>query len=206
MISLEPLDVWAYWRFDGSARERAWDPSAWVRFGDGSFLKLDGRLATEEFEGVLVDYANAELYGSTSAGDWLRLELGGVVGTSPYYDPADPRAGDLVEAWAEVELQPAAAVSFALAPELSRMTEGGEVLYTAFTGRARGEVFVTPTVWVRLVGERSEGRGEDPSWRVEPLLGWEPNPGRAAYLGGAYAVDGEASWQVFGKLAWRLGV
>lgn len=206
MLSLEPTDGWAYFDLDGTPRERAWDPSVWAQFDNGTFLKLDGRVAGEAFAGAWIDYARAELYAFSTVGDWFRLDGGIIGGTTPYYDPVDPRVGVVQGGELGIQLQPTASVLLELSPGLSRMTElTGEELFVAWTGRARLEVFVDRRAWLRFVADT---QGDDQGlseWRLEPLLAYEWTPGRALYLGGAYGeADATAYWQVFAKASWRF--
>lgn len=200
-VSVEPLDAWSYWRFDGTPRQRGYDPSVWAQFGNGAFVKVDGRFGGEEFAGAWVDYANLDVYASTSVGEGLRVELATRTGTSPFYDPAAPRAGRLQAGEAEIELQPVPRFTLALAPELARMTElDGTPLYVAWTGRVKAELFLHRSVWLRGIAEFTGRNTGDATWRLEPVAAWEWTPGRAIYLGGAWADD--AAWQVFAKAGW----
>jgi hypothetical protein len=207
VLTLEPLDGWAYWRFDGSVRERAVDPSAWAVFDNGAFVKLDGRVAGEEFGGAWVNYRNVELYAETSWGEVLRTGAGGIYGTAPVYDPSAPRPGRLAEGWVEIDIQPSPRLLLSLEPDLVHIAElDGTPLYLAWTARARGELFVTRRAWIRLVGDFS-GEGEGPpDWRVEPVAAWEWTPGRAVYAGGAVGDEDGRYWQVFAKLGWVFEV
>jgi hypothetical protein len=207
MLAIEPADGWAFWTLDGEPRERAWDPSVWCQFDDGSFLKLDGRVAGESFAGTWVDYARAELYAYTTLGSWLRLDSSFLAGTSPYYDPADPRAGVAKEAWVGLNLQPLSSFIVSLSPGVAHLTElSGEQLNLAWTGRAKVEAFFTRRAWFRTVADvRGAGEAVD-AWRIEPLAAYEWTPGRAVYLGGAYGEEAAPYWQVFAKLSWRFSV
>ncbi len=214
VLSLEPLDGWAYWDFAEAPRERAWDPSVWAQFADGSFLKVDARVAGESFAGTWVDYANSEVYGSTSAGSWLRMEAEGTFGTRPYYDFAAPRAGLVQSGYLGVELQPVPAFVLSLDPGLEHMTElSGEELYLAWTGRVKAELFLDRHAWVRAVGQASGSAADLDAWRLEPVAAWEWTPGSALYAGGTVGAtrmpdSGELSpfWQVFAKVSWRFQV
>jgi hypothetical protein len=208
LVGLEPVDVWSYWHFDGTPRERAWDPSVWALFGNGTFVKLDQRVAGEEFGGAWIDYTNTELYVTGSIGSGVRASVGGQVGSAPYYDAAAPRAGLVTEGWAGVALQPVSAFTLSLDPEVERMTErDGTPLYIAWTGRVRAELFLDRNLWVRTIAQLT---GKDTvlpsSWRVEPVVAWEWTPGRAVYVGGSYGVadvpTGTTAWQVFAKAGW----
>jgi hypothetical protein len=206
MLTLEPTDGWAFFDLDGVARERAWDPSIWAQFEDGTFVKLDGRIAGEAFAGGWVDYARAELYTSSAVGEALRLEAEATAGTSPYYDPDNPRAGVLQAGGLGVQVQPTSAVLLALEPGVAHMTElTGEELFLAWTGRARLEIFLNRNAWLRLVADTQGDEAALSAWRVEPLVAYEWTPGRALYLGGAVGEFGDASyWQVFAKASWRF--
>lgn len=203
LVSIEPVDVWSYWRFDGSPRERGWDPSVWAQFGNGAFLKLDGRFAGEEFADTWIDYANSEMYLYVSAGSALGVEVWGTLGTSPFYDPANPRAGWREYGGTAITLQPVPRFTFTVGPGVDHMSDlEGTPLYLAWTGRAKAELFLDRTVWVRTVGEVTGEESAVQSWRVEPVAAWEWTPGRAAYLGGSYGVDEAPYWQVYGKVGW----
>jgi len=206
MLSVEPTDGWAFFDLAGAPRERAWDPSVWAQFDDGTFLKLDGRVAGEAFAGEWVDYARAELYANTSLGEWLRLDAAVDAGTSPFYDPANPRAGVLQEGELGLQLQPTSWLLLEVSPGVAHMTElTGEELFLAWTGRARLEAFVSRRAWVRLVADTQGQADALDSWRVEPLFAYEWTPGRAVYLGGSYGQEEEvASWGVFAKASWRF--
>lgn len=204
LLALEPFDVWSYWRLDQAPRERAWDPSLWAQFGNGAFLKLDGHIAGEEYDGRWIDYQNAELYAEASVGELLRASGGGILGSAPCYDLADPRAGVYQEGWVELEIQPVSRFTLSLSPAISHMTElDGAPIFLAWTGRTKAELFLDRSLWLRTVLQL-EGDGAGPqAWRVEPVAGWEWTPGRAAYLGGSYGVEDEApSWQLFAKVGW----
>ena len=206
VLTLEPADVWEYHRTDGTLRERGWDPSVWAIFGNGAMVKLDGRIATEEYGGVLIPYENTQLYAESSFGI-LRGEVSGTVGTSPVYDDEDPRPGRFLEGYLWAEIQPVSRFTLGLSPAVADMAEvdTGDPIFTAWTLRAKAELFFTREGWVRVVAERTVLYTE--AWRVEPVAGWEWSPGRAAYLGGSYGVeDGEAAWQVFGKLGWAFTI
>lgn len=203
LLALEPWDVWSYWTIDQAPRERGWDPSVWMQLGDGSFVKLDGRIAGEAFADAWIDYQNAELYVETSIGEGLRLEAGGIGGTAPYYDVEDPRAGRYVEGWMELAVQPIARLTLSVEPVVEQMAElDGAPLYLVWTGRAKAELFVDRSLWLRAVAQLEGDEGGVGGWRIEPVLGWEWTPGRAAYLGGAYGDDDGRMWQVFAKLGW----
>lgn len=204
MVAFEPVDVWLDWRMsDGSWRERGYDPSVWAVFDNGAFAKLDGHFAGEEFEGVWIDARNAELYLESAFGEGLRLAVGGIAGTSPLYDPADPRTGRFAEGWVEIEVQPLPRLVFGLDPVLDHMTElDGAPVFTAWTTRARVEAFLTRSAWVRVVADVEGDAEEVTAWRVEPVAAVEWAPGRAVYAGGAWGVDGDPWWQVFAKAGW----
>lgn len=206
LIALEPVDVWEYHRFDGSLRDRGWDPSVWASFGNGAMVKLDGRVATEEYAGKLVNYENTELYASLSTGA-VRLEAGGTLGSAPVYDDTAPRAGRYLEGWVWAEIQPVSRFTLGLSPVVADMAEldTGDPIFTAWTVRARAELFLTREGWLRLVAERAELGSV--AWRIEPVAGWEWAPGRAIYAGGSWSdEDGDVSWQVFGKLGWSFTI
>jgi hypothetical protein len=202
-VSLELLDCWAYWHLDGRLRERGMDPSIWAQAGNGAFIKLDGRFAGEEFEEQWVDYANAELYAYSSIGAHFVVEAGGRVGSLPYYDAENFRAGFFQSGWAWLNIQPVSRFQLGLEPEIARMTElSGELLFLSWTARMRAELFLTRSIWLRTVLQTS-GEGEQlNSWRVEPVAAWEWSPGKAAYLGGSYGVEEVPGWQVFAKISW----
>ncbi|MFZ5476745.1 MAG: DUF5916 domain-containing protein [Myxococcota bacterium] len=203
-VSLEPLDLRAWTRFDGTPRERAWDPSAWAFFGNGGFGKIDVAIAGEEFAGEWIDYVLPEAYVYVPFGEALRVDLGAGVGTAPYYDPDDPRAGAVAGAWAEIAVQPSPRLELGLSPGFEHMREvAGEPLYTSWVARARAQLHLTRSGWVRLVGERTVDDAAV-GWLVEPVAAWEWSPGRAVYLGGSYADDGR--WQAFGKLGWSFSL
>ena len=206
LLSVEPTDGWAFFDLEGNPRERAWDPSVWMQFEDGSFLKVDGRVAGEAFAGAWVDYAQTELYGSTSLGDWLRLEADATLGTSPFYDSANPRTGIVQEGEIGLEVQPASWLLVELAPGVAHMTElSGEELFLAWTGRARVEAFLSRQAWVRFVADTAGDDAGISDWRVEPLFAYEWTPGRAVYVGGSYGESDDASrWGVFAKASWRF--
>ena len=216
-LAIEPIDGWAYFTLAGVPRLTGYDPSVWARFGNGAFVKVDGRLGGESFAGSWVDYRRLEAYGSIEAGESVRVEAGGVVGTNPYYDASDPRAGRYQEAWAGLALQPVDALTLELEPGLVQMQElTGEPLFVAWTGRAKAELFLSRVAWVRGVAELTGEDGGLQDWRIEPVTAAEWTPGRAVYVGGAVGreveeVDGAATgawrpvyWQVFAKVSWRF--
>ena len=106
-----------------------------------------------------------------------------------------------------ITLQPIPRFTFDVGPEVDHMQEfDGTPLYTAWTGRAKAELFLDRTVWVRTVGEVTGQAGALESWRVEPVAAWEWTPGRAAYLGGSYGVDGAPYWQLYAKVGWVFAI
>lgn len=212
-LSIEPVDGWAYFGFDGSPRLAGYDPSVWARFGNGAFLKVDGRFGGESFAGAWIPYQNVEVYGSIAAGDLLRVEAGAEVGTNPYYDTDAPRAGASQEAWAGIAFQPVDAFTLTLEPGLAQMQEiGGDPLFVAWTARGRAELFLSRAAWVRVVSDLSGGDTGVTAGRIEPVAAVEWTPGRAIYLGGAVGMedpeDGPVtrSWQIFAKVGWTFRV
>jgi len=207
LVAVEPVDVWAYWSWDGRPTERGWDPSVWARFGNGAFLKVDGHLGEEEFGGVLLADRNLELYGSLDLGRAVRAEAAVDLGRVPIYDADRPRSGDGRGGWASLAVQPLSAFVLTVEPEVQAMDEvDGTPLFLAWTGRARAELFLSRAAWLRLVGELGGDDQGAARWRVEPVAAVEWTPGRAVYLGGSVGDDGERSWQLFAKLAWTFAV
>lgn len=208
-LALEPLDVLAAARFDGSVREVYWDPSAWLVFGNGTFLKLDLHLGEEALGDELVEAVNAEVYASGTATRFVQFGGGALAGTSPYYaDPASPRAGRLALAYADAIFTPLPRWNLALSPSWQRMAErSGPLLFNAWTLRLKTELYLTRALWLRAVADRrlQVHTVEELSaneWRLEGLGAFEWVPGRAVYVGGAIGSETQDYWQIFAKASW----
>jgi len=205
-----PIDGEIAWHQDGELRDVSLEPKAGTWFSNGALIMME----TEHV---------GELY----AERWLRSDRGGFFFLSPWtswlttftnfstgqaalYDPDDPRIGWSYESSMRLEIQPSTHIK--LTPQIAweRFLLDGDTVYDGWVGRIKLEMFATPRTWARILLDRSTFEDRD---SIETLFAYEREPGKAIYLGGSYAIEGDEGaiastkpqWQVFTKLTWVFG-
>jgi len=210
-------------RLQPAVGELAWDTSGelvelWTATGfffyskNSRFCALTADWSGERYEGEWLPYSSLI---STVGGRFLPKVRGyvfGFAGTSPIYDPEDPRIGYSTTARVQLTLEPVPRLAWTVsATHLSVWELDGTALedYINWVGRSRLELYATRAWSTRYVVDYSAFADR---LRMESLVAWERTPGRAFYLGGAivdpqlqgepWFRDEETEWQLFAKLSW----
>ncbi len=203
-ISLTPFSVWYAARTSGQLRDLGMEPNLRIQLGNGASVEAGSVVAGEAYEDEWLSKARAWGWVGGPWTSWLWVGAGASTGSAPLYDELDPREGRQHTANADLTFQPVPALSLGGSARWERFEEGGEALYEGWVGRAKAEVFLSRSVWGRLV---VDGSTFEASRGADLLLAWEHRPGSALYAGAQLGqTDDELSWGVLGKASWALGI
>jgi hypothetical protein len=169
------------------------------KLGNGGNFGLSYKRAEERFADAWLTANQGTAWVAGAWTKWLNAEVGGSVGTAPYYDEAAPRVGDLTTAWGGLTVRPVSRLALSTNLSCERMTEPEGALYEGVVARGKAEVFLDRTLWMRVIGDVSTFDG---SRSAEGLVAWERSPGRALYAGGAMTGGDASTWSVFAKASW----
>ncbi len=203
-VSFYPVNTWYGWSTQGDLRDVGWMPNLSLRFGNGAWAWAGYKEAGEVYQGKWLPSRRLVLEAGGAWTSWLEASAGVGTGTAPWYDETAPATGTRHGVWADVTVQPHPMASVSLSGSWERFDLRGETAYAGWVGRARLDLFATPTLSTRWIVDLSTFDG---SRSAEGLVAWERSPGRALYLGGrvdppGQGEDGALAWQVQAKASW----
>ena len=211
-VFLTPAEAEVAWATDGEMRLYEWSPGAGFWTSNGAMFLVEGNFKGEEFADQWFDTRTVQAMGGASWTHWLRTWTNVEIGEGILYDEENPVVGQTQSLWLDVGVQPL--TFFRVAPQLGweRFLDGGSEVYSGYVSRVKAEVFATPTLWARVIGDLSTFSGRR---SYETLLAWEKSPGRAVYLGGHTSIETgtdddpidnpEREWTAFTKISWVFG-
>ena len=205
-----PIDGTVAWHSDGRLRELSVEPKAGTWFSNGSLLMFEVEHNGELYENRWLSADRGGFFFRAPWTRWLSTSANFSTGEAALYDPEDPSIGWSSRGGMRVQLQPSTHLT--LSPEINweQFELAGEEVYNGWVGRLKLEAFATPQIWGRILVDRSTFSHRS---SLESLIAYEREPGKAMYLGGSVAREGDSEqseerdtlWQVFTKLSWVFG-
>ncbi len=201
-LAVSPLNASATWTTLGVPRGLWLESEAWATLPAGGDVGITGGYGGERYADTWFDDKwQVEAEGGADLTRWLSFWLWGSESRALYYDEAAPFLGQDSSAGVWLRLQPVPAVTASTSIDAEWFNHDGVEVYSGFVGREKIEVFLTRSLWVRVIADRSTF---DALWTGTALLAWEPAPRNAAYLGGSYSDDG--SWGLVAKVERSVGI
>jgi hypothetical protein len=209
-IFCSPIDLSTDWHQDGRLRELELRPKLGTWFSNGAMIMAMGEHTEELYEDTYLESNRGEVFMVSRWTGWLTSFTEFSTGQAPLYDPDEPAVGWADRGGVRLIVQPTPRLIFSPHVYWEQFDLSGEEVYSGWVGRLKLEAFATPSLWGRMIYDRSTFT-DTHTW--ESLVALEKEPGKAIYLGGSLVQQGpeaeepstEAEWQIFTKLSWVFG-